>query len=680
MISDSMLEDRVVSPYTGWTRAHWEDLADVQLAAVRGYATRRHALVDLPGPASRSGRRSDGLEGFARTFLLAGFRLAQSGDADPAGHAEWYAEGLAAGTDPDSPERWPRLTECDQAKVECASVAIALHESRPWIWDRLDEKARQRIVAWMTDMHAAVVPDNNWVWFRAITSAFLRSVGAPWSADDIDHAIARTEQWYAGDGWYSDGGGQDGIGLRNFDYYSGWAMQYYPLWYCRVSGAAADPALLDRYRDRLLRYLDDAQHLVGASGEPLLQGRSLTYRYAMLCPLWAGAVFDATPLPAGALRRLASGVLRNFTEAGCFDSRGVQPLGWHGEFTALRQPYSGPGSPYWSSKGFAGLVLPASHPVWTDREEPLPIEAGDVLRRLAAPGWLVRGTAADGVVRVVNHGSDHAAGAAAEADDPCYARLAYSTHAFPDSTAAALSDPVDSHVALLDGAGRPSHRSPLTRLHLGDNVGASRHRAHWPLGPVPAPYASDPAPRYRLGPWITTASVLHGPLEVRLTRVDDSVGEPPVGEALRLHLGGYCLAAGEPPSADTTHADAAWACRPDGLASTVVNLRGFDRCGVVTAQDANALGAHSVTPWLATSALVRPGALYGALVCLSGTVAGPAAAAGVRLSVRRDRSGTAVATVTWGDGTQDTVRLEPPRRGGPDPQSTTTDPPTAALS
>jgi hypothetical protein len=669
LISDNLPEDRVASPYTGWTRAHWEDLADAQLAAVRGYATRRHALVDLPGPASRSGRHSDGLEGFARTFLLAGFRLAQSGDTDPGGHAEWYAEGLTAGTDPDSPERWPRLTECDQAKVECASVAIALHESRTWIWDRLGDDVRQRIVAWMTDMHGTAVPDNNWVWFRAVTSAFLRSVGAPWNGSDIDHAIARTEQWYAGDGWYSDGGDPQprsgdpgprdgdpgpGTGLRDFDYYSGWAMQYYPLWYCRIAGPAADPALLDRYRGRLRRYLDDAQHLVGAGGEPLVQGRSLTYRYAMLCPLWVGAVFDATPLPAGRTRRLASGVLRHFIEAGCFDERGVQPLGWHGEFTALRQPYSGPGSPYWSSKGFAGLVLPASHPVWTEQEQPLLIEGGDVSRRLDAPGWLVRGTTADGVVRVVNHGSDHAAGAAAEADDPCYARLAYATHAFPDSTAAALSDPVDSHVALLDGAGRPSHRRPLTRLHLGDNAAASRHRAHWPLGPVPAPYARDPAPAYRLGPWITTASVLHGPLEVRLTRVDGPVEEP-----LRLRLGGYCLAAGEPPSADTSRLPAAWLRRPDGLVSTVVNLHGFDECGIAAAQDANALGRHSATPWLATSVPVRPGAVYGALVCLSGTVTGPAVAAGVRLSVRREPSGTAVATIAWGDGTHDTVRLDP---------------------
>jgi len=649
-------EDRLLSPYTGWTRAHWEALADAQLTAVRPYATDRHALLHLPGPASRSGQRSDGLEGFARTFLLAGFRLAHSGDNDPGNHASWYAEGLTAGTDPHSPERWPSMRECGQAKVECASVAIALHETRPWIWDRLDDGVRQRIVAWMTDLLGSEVPDNNWVWFRAITSAFLRSVGAPWSAPDIDHAIARTESWYAGAGWYSDGGGTGGP-LRHFDHYSGWAMHYYPLWYCRISGADADPALLPRYRARLRRYLDDAQHLVAADGAPLYQGRSLTYRYAMLCPLWAGAVFDATPLPAGRTRRLASGVLRHFTEAGCFDGNGLQPLGWHGEFTAVRQPYSGPGSPYWSSKGFAGLVLPAGHPVWSEKEEASPIETRDVRRTLAAPGWLVSGTAADGIVRVVNHGSDHAFGdgAAPEADDPVYSRLAYTSHTAPDSTEANLNDPLDSHIALIDTEERPSHRRPLTRLHLGARTAVSRHRAHWPLGPVPAPYAHDPAPAFRTGPWITTASVLNGPLEVRLARVDGPVREP-----LRLRVGGYCLASAEPPGVHVEPEPAAWVRRPNGLSSTVVGLRGFDEAGIATARDANAFGPHSATPWLATTAEVQLGTVYAALVCLSGVVAGPRAAEAVRLEVCYDGDGTALASVGWPDGTTDDVRLEPP--------------------
>lgn len=189
----------------GWSRAHWENLADRTLAAVRPYASPGHALIHLPGPESRSGRWSDGLEGFARTFLLAGFRLARCGDRDPAGLAEWYAAGLAAGTNPDSPERWPALDDVGQAKVECASIAIALNESRPWIWDRLGERERENVLRWMSAVVGTRTPDNNWTWFRAVTEAFLRSVGGPWRQEDIDHTLARTEAWYVGDGWYSDG-------------------------------------------------------------------------------------------------------------------------------------------------------------------------------------------------------------------------------------------------------------------------------------------------------------------------------------------------------------------------------------------------------------------------------------------------------------------------------------------
>ena len=49
-------------------------LADTLLAATRRFASPSGALIRLPGPTSASGAWSDGLEGYARTFLLAAFR------------------------------------------------------------------------------------------------------------------------------------------------------------------------------------------------------------------------------------------------------------------------------------------------------------------------------------------------------------------------------------------------------------------------------------------------------------------------------------------------------------------------------------------------------------------------------------------------------------------------------
>ncbi|CAM5368393.1 hypothetical protein SPURM210S_08446 [Streptomyces purpurascens] len=139
------------------------------------------------------------------------------------GLIERYAAGLAAGTDPHSPDRWPPITDRGQPMVEAASLAIALHETRPWIWDRLDDRVRQRIADWLGGFVGAVVNDSNWRLFQVITEEFLASVGAPHSRREIDAGLARLEDWYRGDGWYTDGDG------RKFDYYNAWALHLYPV-------------------------------------------------------------------------------------------------------------------------------------------------------------------------------------------------------------------------------------------------------------------------------------------------------------------------------------------------------------------------------------------------------------------------------------------------------------------
>jgi hypothetical protein len=592
------------------------------LLAVQPYASPDHALIDLPGPASRSGRHSDGLEGFARTFLLAAFRIAGSRGNLENDFTSWYAEGLAHCA------RWPRLDEVNQAKVEAASIAIALHETRPWIWDRLDDGVQEQLLDWFGAFAGSRVPDNNWVWFRAVVAAFSRSAGNPraaWHDDDIQWAIDRTEDWYAGGGWYSDGG------QRNFDHYSGWAMQLYPLWYCRIAGPHAEPGLAERYRDRLREYLADLAHLVGGDGAPLFQGRSLTYRFAALAPFWAGALFDATPLSPGLTRRIASGMLRYFTGNGCFRNDGTLSIGWHGEFRPIRQPYSGPASPYWASKGFAGLLLPPGHPVWREAEEPLPVERGDFIRVIRAPGWVAAGTVADGIVRVANHGTDH--GSADEAptqDDPFYCRWAYSTATAPDLSAGAL----DSAVALIDAQGRVSHRRPLTPVLTSTTgtsttgtsttaIGVSRHRAHWPDANPPTD-----------GPSLTTVSVLRGCWEVRVIRVDE-------GGPWTLHVGGWLLAADEP----LAEPDPTTIRHPHGMTSKIIALRGSLTAKTYRPYGPNAFGAHAAVPYLRSDAGIARNEIYAAAIALTADPAGPGELP--RLTIDTNES----ITVTWPDGT-----------------------------
>ncbi|MFJ1576572.1 DUF2264 domain-containing protein [Streptomyces sp. NPDC088182] len=680
-------------PTTPLTRADWERLADRLLLAVRPYASERHALIGLPGTASVNGPWSDGLEGFARTFLLAAFRLAGARGHDPDGLAEWYAAGIVAGVDPASEERWPTFAESNQAKVEAASIAIALHETRPWIWDRLPDRTRRQLLDWLGHMVGNTMPGNNWIWFQAITEAFARTTGGAWRAGDLTRTIELTEDWYTGDGWYSDG--LSGGAHRNYDHYNGWAMHFYPLWFCRILGDGAPDGLLDRYRTRLRRFLDDARHLVGGNGSPLIQGRSLTYRFAALAPVWTGALFDATPLPPGQTRRLANRMLDHFTGHGAVDERGLLTLGWHRPFRPVLQVYSGPASPYWASKGFAGLLLPDGHPVWSADESPLPVESGDFALALRAPGWLVSGTRADGVVRVVNHGSDHADPARPHSDDPLYARIAFSTHAAPETPSDPRGGPVDSSVVLLGADGRASHRRPLERVTVEGRVAVSRSRAHWPEDERWDCFGG-PDTAYRPGPWITVASVLRGTVEVRLVRVDPAPGGAP--GPWRLRLGGWAVGTGDvyprsglvplPVLDENAESGSGMGA---GSGTVLASPSGFDETDVHHGTDTNALTTTSATPTLSTSGDVVFARPYAAAVHLGGSALSEERIPRVR---RRPRSTDAahaaettdatdatettdahaiVVDVLWPDGQLDTVRLPAPPASAPVPAPPSTE-------
>ncbi|GAB2873969.1 DUF2264 domain-containing protein [Streptomyces mayteni] len=609
--------DFIHSPYTGLTRDHWEALADHMLAAVDPYRSPTGARIDLPGPTSVAGAVSDGLEGFARTFLIAGFLVAGRDGADPGNLLDRYARGLAAGTNPSSPEAWPRPDdELNQAKVEAASIALILQLTRPWLWDRLDERVRERTVDWLSAVIGQWYPQSNWVWFRVIVQSFLREVGGPWSVTEIEESLAVHESLRRADGWLADGHG------RGFDHYNGWALHVYPLLWTRlfdVTGSLCPSELRAQWAADLGRYTDDVLRLIGADGSPLLQGRSLTYRFAAAAPLWMAALTDAGQHPPGSLRRAASGIVSHFAEHGAFKPDGLLSLGWHGPWPRMRQSYSGPGSPYWAAKGMLGLLLPQDHPVWADPERPLPVETGDIARVIEAPGWLVSARQEDGIVTVLNHGTDAARPGATCADSPLYARLGYSTATVPAMTGPSVADPVDNAVVLLDAAGRASHRSGFRTLFTrelagGVLVAASQGPVRWidVKDDTPPDFQAGPTGTVTSGPVLTVASVVRGGFEVRLARVDGATS------AVRLRVGGWPVASSEPPrahsGAGSSHlfAEAASA----DLRSVIRGLRGLAEADVSVERGTSPLGEYTAVPWLATRA-VAVGDVVASLVTLT---------------------------------------------------------------
>ncbi|MFJ9174670.1 DUF2264 domain-containing protein [Streptomyces sp. NPDC102360] len=610
-------QDRELSPHTGFTRAHWEAVADGLLGAAWRWATPEGALLDLPGRPSGSGVRSDGLEGYARTFLAAGFRVAGAQGKDPHSWLDRYASGLAAGTRTpgrDDAESWPLILDHHiqgQPMVESASVALGLSLTRPWLWDRLDGDVQDRAEKWLRGAITHTPAPNNWYLFPFMVASFLESVGRSDAATAraIQRALDLMETWYEGDGWYRDGDG------RAFDHYNGWALHLYPMLHAHLRG---DSALLERMGPRLREHLDGFSLLFGGDGAPIHFGRSLTYRFAASAAVGIGSVTGHTPLSPGASRRLISGNLRYFLDRGGVTDEGLLSLGWHGPHDATLQNYSGPASPYWASKGFVSLLAGEDDPLWTAPEEEAPSEGPDRVLALPAPGLLVQSTQGDGIVRLHNHGSDHVRpfeGEDAAAVDVLYSRQAYSTHTGPTSAA----NPADNHLSVEYG-GIASTRRRIHPLGAGQGDGwgwaASWHRPVFTSGPPMVP-----------GLRVESVTVARGAHELRVHRV---VGAP---HGARVTLTGWAT---------------------DALHSELVGLHGWDGRDDVRAPQGTAYEPWVRVPRLAAD--VEGTTVLAALASLGAEPPHTPLADAVSDVAFLDGE----LTVRWADGARTVVGFEPP--------------------
>jgi hypothetical protein len=411
-------------------------------------------LVGLPGRPSKWGRRSDGLEGLARTLLLFSIVSAAAPRALEPALGKAYRRALAVGPR----GSWPSADHNAQSIVEASAISLALRLAPDVLWMPLDAESRRRLEDWLRAAMLRPTSDNNWVMFPWMIAAFLESVGAgdASTASMRERGRARIGDWYAGDGWYTDGAG------RTFDYYTSWAFHFYPPLDAWLDGdekrGAAAGAAADEHARVLSAQLDQA-------GGPVLRGRSLIYRFGM------GAAFAAAALVSpeagtgqlGADWRAAVGY---FLDRGSIDADGLLVSGWHGPFPALAQRYSGPGSPYWAFKAFVALLLPADHEFWSEG-------ARRPERRTLTSSNGMLASNESGIAVLINHGSDHQRSHESSfyRDDPLYAHLGYSSVTVPSRTGA----PGGPRFAVLR-RGVPSERGVVSRTAVGDGWAASQHR------------------------------------------------------------------------------------------------------------------------------------------------------------------------------------------------------------
>ena len=468
--------DYAHSPYTGWTRAHWEAILARLTYGFTLAAERQGSPARALFPDDRCDRPDsvDGLEAFARIAVAWGAWLRNPANPETLqfqGHelnlAELLKQGLLDGTNPESPDTyWGDIEHMDQRIVENSNIAIALWLSHERVFDRMTEAERAQVISWLSQVDGKETWPDNWIFFPVLSLTVRRRLGYPFSESDLDARLEQMAGFYRGDGWYADGAGNE------YDLYNAWMFGcHYLLWAWIDGDRRPDHRQLVLERARL--FLENFPYFFGANGSYVAWGRSLMGRFAATIIFQLGQLLRITSPQPGLYRRIASGCLRYFVEHDFIDPHGhFARQGYHGDFPQAGESYMAPGSPLSACHALFALSFDADDPFWTERESPLPVEREDFDLAFSTPGFALSGRRATGQVILLNSRSGHAADVPRPDYTPKYGKFAYSTH-FPFNVApVSNSYAPDAMIALTQDGHTFGHRD-VTR------AGGSAPRSIW---------------------------------------------------------------------------------------------------------------------------------------------------------------------------------------------------------
>jgi hypothetical protein len=420
------------SPYTGWTRAHWEYILARMTYGYTKIAERSGSPARVLYPDDRRGLPDpvDAIESFARIASAWGAWL-----RNPANQATLSFEGhdinletllrqaLLDGTNPTNTHTyWGDIGHLDQRIVESADIALVLWMSRERVFHKMTAAEQSQIIAWLAQVDGKGTYTDNWILFTAMAQAVRHRLGFPYPEDDLDNRLMQIGEFYRGDGWYVDGPTDE------FELYNAWMFGWHYLLWTWIDGDRR-PDHREQVLERGRSFIDGFLHFFGANGSYPAWGRSIVYRFAALAPFAVGHFLNIAPDDPGLLRRVSSGCIRYFHDRGLFDPDDhFVRQGYHGDFPPAGEAYISPGSPYWCCHGLFALTFDRDDPFWTATESPLPVERNDFELVLPAPGFILSGRKDTGQVLLLNSRSGQ------EHDFPRhnytskYGKLAYSTH------------------------------------------------------------------------------------------------------------------------------------------------------------------------------------------------------------------------------------------------------------
>lgn len=368
-------ENKQISPYTGYTRAHWLEITEQLIAGALNYVNPETGIFDLP---KSTGAYLD-LEDFrnenqARIMerIMVGVIIytTATGKDEVPGYkgsiTKPFIKAITRGTDPENEDYWGDPDPNDQIGV---SFALGIYTCPKRFWDPLTDKQKKNLVNFFRKQSFNTTYHNNHYFFHLFATSLIEKYGngIESNREHHTHMINRLLGWYRGNGWFIDGNN------RGFDYYNLWGFQLFNQMIYKY-----DPAWKEQFGNKIQdiasRFLKVVPYQYARSGGHIPWGRSLTYRFASNAAIGWAVINNNNTLSPGMARRILSGDLKYFWENSCMGENGLLNIGYWGKNQSLAETYIVPGDPYFAMHGLCCLLLPADHPFWTEKEEPMPAD------------------------------------------------------------------------------------------------------------------------------------------------------------------------------------------------------------------------------------------------------------------------------------------------------------------
>jgi hypothetical protein len=353
-------------------RLYWSDLAYKIAAPVLDNMSKGELKKNMPLELSPAWNNRNKEVTYMETFgrLMAGISpwLALPDDHTPEGEQrkqlkEWALKSYANAVNPESPDclMWKGAS---QVLVDAAFIANSFIRAPETFWLPLDEVTKERYIHAFKSLRSVKPPYNNWLLFRAMIEAFFVSIGEEYDGYVLEVTVHKMNEWYLGDGWYSDG--ED----LSLDYYNSYVI--HPMFVeiidvlerTQIKSAITFRLALNRMQ----RYNVLLERLISPEAAFPVIGRSMTYRMGAFQTLALSSWKYGLPggITNGQARNALTAVMkRMFGIEGNFGKEGFLQLGFAGHQPDLADYYTNNGSLYLTALVFLPLGLPSHHDFWT---------------------------------------------------------------------------------------------------------------------------------------------------------------------------------------------------------------------------------------------------------------------------------------------------------------------------